>query len=413
MSKGRVCLAYSGGLDTSTILKWLVNDGYTVVACNIDVGQEEDWEDVEKKALAVGAERMVIRNKQKEFVEDIVFRSIQCNAIYEDRYLLGTSLARPIIARELVNVAKEFNCDYLSHGCTGKGNDQVRFELAWHALAPGIKIIAPWRIPEFIAKFQGRADLLEYARVNNIPVSSTPKAPWSMDANLVHCSYEAGILEDPNREPPKNLWTMTVDPVDAPDKPYHFSIDFQKGIPVKVTTEDGKEATDSVELFKLLNKIGHDNGVGRIDIVEGRYIGLKSRGCYDSPGITLARLAHIDLEGLTLDSKVRELRDTFVTTAWSRQLYNGMYFSPEREFAENSVIFAQEGVNGTVKMMAYKGNAYTVGRSSETSNLYSEEDASMDSLDTFSPLDTSGFIAIQAIRLRKYGEAKIAQGKTL
>ncbi|CAI6088098.1 unnamed protein product [Clonostachys chloroleuca] len=381
------------GLDTSTILKWLVNDGYTVVACNIDVGQEEDWEDVEKKALAVGAERMIIRNKQKEFVEDIVFRSIQCNAIYEDRYLLGTSLARPIIARELVNVAKEFNCDYLSHGCTGKGNDQVRFELAWHALAPGIKIIAPWRIPEFIAKFQGRADLLEYARVNNIPVSSTPKAPWSMDANLVHCSYEAGILEDPNREPPKNLWTMTVDPVDAPDKPYHFSIDFQKGIPVKVTTEDGKEATDSVELFKLLNKIGHDNGVGRIDVVENRFL--------------------VDLEGLTLDSKVRELRDTFVTTAWSRQLYNGMYFSPEREFAENSVIFAQEGVNGTVKMMAYKGNAYTVGRSSETSNLYSEEDASMDSLDTFSPLDTSGFIAIQAIRLRKYGEAKIAQGKTL
>ncbi|CAH0043815.1 unnamed protein product [Clonostachys solani] len=381
------------GLDTSTILKWLVNDGYTVVACNIDVGQEEDWEDVEKKALAVGAERMIIRNKQKEFVEDIVFRSIQCNAIYEDRYLLGTSLARPVIARELVSVAKEFNCDFLSHGCTGKGNDQVRFELAWHALAPGIKIIAPWRIPEFIAKFQGRADLLEYARVNNIPVSSTPKAPWSMDANLVHCSYEAGILEDPNREPPKNLWTMTVDPVDAPDKPYHFSIDFLKGIPVKVTTEDGKEATESVELFKLLNKIGHDNGIGRIDVVENRFL--------------------VDLEGLTLDSKVRELRDTFVTTAWSRQLYNGMYFSPEREFAENSVIFAQDGVNGTVKMMAYKGNAYTVGRSSETSNLYSEEDASMDSLDTFSPLDTSGFIAIQAIRLRKYGEAKIAQGKTL
>ncbi|CAG9998494.1 unnamed protein product [Clonostachys byssicola] len=396
MSKGRVCL------DTSTILKWLVNDGYTVVACNIDVGQEEDWEDVEKKALAVGAERMIIRNKQKEFVEDIVFRSIQCNAIYEDRYLLGTSLARPIIARELVNVAKEFNCDFLSHGCT--------------ALAPGIKIIAPWRIPEFIAKFQGRADLLEYARVNNIPVSSTPKAPWSMDANLVHCSYEAGILEDPNREPPKNLWTMTVDPVDAPDKPYHFSIDFQKG--------------------------HNRRGVGRVDIVEGRFIGTYFLPFCALHGVLRAsrdavvlldleidggvrHLVPVDLEGLTLDSKVRELRDTFVTTAWSRQLYNGMYFSPEREFAENSVIFAQEGVNGTVKVMAYnisknstnlrvtEGNAYTVGRSSETSNLYSEEDASMDSLDTFSPLDTSGFIAIQAIRLRKYGEAKIAQGKTL
>ncbi|CAG9999476.1 unnamed protein product [Clonostachys byssicola] len=393
MSKGRVCLAYSGGLDTSTILKYLCLEGYTVVACAIDVGQEENWDEVKEKALAVGAERMIVRDCQKEFVEEIVWRAVQCNAIYEDRYLLGTSLARPVLARELVKVAKEFNCEYLSHGCTGKGNDQVRFELAWHALAPGIKIIAPWRDSAFIAKFQGRADLLEYARVNNIPVSSTPKAPWSMDENLVH-------LEDPNAAPPKNMWKMTVDPLDAPDKPYHFSIDFEKGIPVKVTTEDGKVATESVELYKLLNKIGHDNG-------------LKSRGCYDTPAGTILRLAHIDLEGLTLDSKVRELRDTFVTTAWSRQLYNGMYFSPEREFTEKSVIAAQDGVNGTVKLMAYKGNAYTVGRSSETSNLYSEEDASMDSLDTFSPLDTTGFIAIQAIRLKKYGEAKIASGNSL
>ncbi|CAG9943521.1 unnamed protein product [Clonostachys rosea f. rosea IK726] len=392
MSKGRVCLAYSGGLDTSTILKYLCLEGYTVVACAIDVGQEENWDEVKEKALAVGAERMIVRNCQKEFVEEIVWRAVQCNAIYEDRYLLGTSLARPILARELVKVAKEFNCEYLSHGCTGKGNDQVRFELAWHALAPGIKIIAPWRDSAFIAKFQGRADLLEYARVNNIPVSSTPKAPWSMDENIVH-------LEDPNTAPPKNMWKMTVDPIDAPDKPYHFSIDFEKGIPVKVTTEDGTVATESVELYKLLNKIGHD--------------GLKSRGCYDSPAATILRLAHIDLEGLTLDSKVRELRDTFVTTAWSRQLYNGMYFSPEREFTEKSIVAAQDGVNGTVKLMAYKGNAYTVGRSSETSNLYSEEDASMDSLDTFSPLDTTGFIAIQAIRLKKYGEAKIASGNSL
>uniref|UniRef100_A0A8H7NFL2 Argininosuccinate synthase n=1 Tax=Bionectria ochroleuca TaxID=29856 RepID=A0A8H7NFL2_BIOOC len=413
MSKGRVCLAYSGGLDTSTILKYLCLEGYTVVACAIDVGQEENWDEVKEKALAVGAERMIVRNCQKEFVEEIVWRAVQCNAIYEDRYLLGTSLARPILARELVKVAKEFNCEYLSHGCTGKGNDQVRFELAWHALAPGIKIIAPWRDSAFIAKFQGRADLLEYARVNNIPVSSTPKAPWSMDENIVHCSYEAGILEDPNTAPPKNMWKMTVDPIDAPDKPYHFSIDFEKGIPVKVTTEDGTVATESVELYKLLNKIGHDAGIGRVDIVENRFLGLKSRGCYDSPAATILRLAHIDLEGLTLDSKVRELRDTFVTTAWSRQLYNGMYFSPEREFTEKSIVAAQDGVNGTVKLMAYKGNAYTVGRSSETSNLYSEEDASMDSLDTFSPLDTTGFIAIQAIRLKKYGEAKIASGNSL
>ncbi|KAI2604193.1 argininosuccinate synthase [Hypoxylon fragiforme] len=411
MSKGRVCLAYSGGLDTSTILKWLINDGYTVVCFLANVGQEEDWKAVEEKALKLGAESMVIRDLQAQFVNEIVFRATQCNAIYEDRYLLGTSLARPIIAREQVRVAQEYKCDILSHGCTGKGNDQVRFELAWKALAPKVKIIAPWRIDAFINKFQGRADLLEYARVNDIPVSSTPKAPWSMDENLVHCSYEAGILEDPNQEPPKHLWKMTVDPIDAPDKPYHFTLQFAKGIPIKLTTEDGKEVTEPVELFKLLNKIGHDNGVGRIDIVENRFIGLKSRGCYDTPGLTILRLAHIDLEGLVMDSKVRELRDQFVTISWSRQLYNGI--SPEREFVENSIIFSQQNVNGTVRMMAYKGNAYTIGRSSETSNLYSEEDASMDSLSTFAPGDTTGFIAIQAIRLTKYGESKIAQGTPL
>ncbi|POR32399.1 Argininosuccinate synthase [Tolypocladium paradoxum] len=413
MSKARVCLAYSGGLDTSTILKWLILEGYTVVCFLADVGQEEDFAAVEKKALALGAEKMVIENLQKEFVEQLVFRAIQCNAIYEDRYLLGTSLARPVIARAQVRVAQEHNCDILSHGCTGKGNDQVRFELAFKALAPAIKIIAPWREPEFIQRFQGRNDLLKFAAENNIPVSSTPKAPWSMDDNMVHCSYEAGILEDPDHTPPKELWTRTVDPLDAPDKPYYFTVHFDKGIPVKVVTEDKKEATESVELFKLLNKIGHDNGVGRIDIVENRFIGLKSRGCYDTPGLTIARLAHVDLEGLVLDSKVRELRDQFCTLSWSRQLYNGMYFTPEREFIDNSIVFSQQNVNGQVRMMVYKGSAYVLGRSSESSNLYSMEDASMDSLETFSPMDTTGFIAIEAIRLKKYGQAKIAEGKPL
>jgi argininosuccinate synthase len=406
-------LAYSGGLDTSTILRWCINEGYEVVAFCANVGQEEDWEAVEKKALALGAERMIIQDLQKEFVEEIVFRAIQCNAIFEDRYLLGTSLARPIIARAQVRVAKQYNCDILSHGCTGKGNDQVRFELAWKALAPGVKILAPWRIPEFIKKFQGRNDLLAYAKEQGIPVSSTPKAPWSMDENLVHCSYEAGILEKPDLTPPKELWKMTVDPLDAPDKPYHFTIHFEKGIPTKIETEDGKVVTESLELFKLLNKIGHDNGVGRVDLVENRFIGLKSRGCYDTPGLTIARLAHLDLEGLVLDGKVRELRDQFVSLSWSRQLYNGMYFSPEREFVENSIVFSQENVNGLVRMMVYKGAAYVVGRSSETSNLYSEEDASMDSLETFSPQDATGFININAIRLQKFGEAKIAAGKPL
>ncbi|KAK0747465.1 mitochondrial phenylalanyl-tRNA synthetase-like protein [Apiosordaria backusii] len=416
MSKGRVCLAYSGvrltGLDTSTILKWLILEGYTVVCFLAAIGQEEDWAEVEKKALALGAERMVIEDLQREFVEEIVFRAIQCNAIYEDRYLLGTSLARPIIARAQVRVAEQYNCDILSHGCTGKGNDQVRFELAFKACNPKMKVIAPWRMPEFIQKFQGRADLLKFAAENNIPVSSSPKAPWSMDDNLVHCSYEAGVLEDPDHSPPKELWTRTVDPIDAPDVPYNFTIHFEKGIPTKVVTPEG-EVTDSVALFKLLNKIGHDNGVGRIDIVENRFIGLKSRGCYDTPGLTIARLAHLDLEGLVMDAKVRKLRDQFVTIEWSHCLYNGMYFSPEREFLENSLVYSQESVTGEVRMSVYKGAAYVLGRKSDASNLYSQEDASMDSLEGFSPMDTSGFIAIQAIRLEKYGLQKIKDGKPL
>jgi len=412
MSKGRVCLAYSGGLDTSTILKWLLNEGYQVVAFLADVGQDEDFAAVEKKALAIGAEKMVIQNVQREFME-IIHSAIQCNAIYEDRYLLGTSLARPVIARAQTKVALEHNCDFVSHGCTGKGNDQVRFELAFAACNPSLKVIAPWRLPEFCEKFKGRQDLLRFASENNIPVSSTPSKPWSMDENMVHCSYEAGVLEDPDHSPPKDLWKMTLDPLDAPDKPYEFVLHFEKGIPVKIITEDKKEVTDSLDLFKLLNKIGHDNAIGRTDIVENRFIGLKSRGCYDTPGLTIARLAHIDIEGITLDAKVRELRDQFVTQSWSRMLYNGMYFSPEREFVEVPLKHCQEKVSGQVRMMVYKGNAYVLGRSTNSSNLYSEQDASMDSLEGFSPMDTTGFININAIRLKKFGLSKIQDGKPL
>ncbi|KAF3056636.1 Argininosuccinate synthase [Daldinia childiae] len=379
MSKGRVCLAYSGGLDTSTILVWLISEGYTVVCFLADVGQEEDWAAVEKKALSLGAERMIIDNLQEEFVEKVIHRAIQCNAIYEDRYLLGTSLARPIIAKAQVKAAIENNCDFVSHGCTGKG---------------------------------GRADLLRYAAEKKIPVSSTPKEPWSKDDNLVHCSYEAGILEDPDHTPPKELWTRTVDPLDAPNEPTDFSIHFEAGIPVKVILA-GQETTGSVAVFKLLNKIGHDNGVGRIDIVENRFIGLKSRGCYDTPGLTIARLAHLDLEGLVLDGRVRELRDQFVTHSWSRLLYNGLYFSPEREFLDNSILFSSQNTTGVVRLRAYKGHVYVLGRSSNASNLYSEEAASMDSLEGFSPQDTTGFIAIQAIRLKKYGEQRDKDGNSL
>ncbi|KJK73942.1 Argininosuccinate synthase [Metarhizium anisopliae BRIP 53293] len=400
MSKGRVCLAYSGGLDTSTILVWLLQQGYQVVCYLGDVGQDEDFAAVEAKALKLGAEAFVCENLQRELVDDVVSRAIMCNAIFEDQYLLGTALARPIIARSMIRVAEKHNCAYLSHGATGKG---VRFELAFIALNPSIQILAPWRMPEFIEKFQGRNDLLKFAAENNIPVSSTPKAPWSMDENIIHTSYEAGILEDPDHTPPKELWMRTKDPQDAPNEPTEFSVHFEKGLISKVVVGD-KEVTDS---------IGYENGVGRVDIVENRFIGLKSRGCYDTPGLTLARLAHLSLEGLVMDGRVRELRDQFSSITWSRLIYNGMYFSPEREFVENSVVFCQHNVTGVVRLSAYKGHAYVLGRSSNASNLYSEQDASMDSLEGFSPMDTTGFIAIQAIRLKKYGEQKIKDGQPL
>lgn len=408
----RVCLAYSGGLDTSVILRYLINEGYTVVAYLGNVGQDEDWAAVEKKALALGAERMVIDDLQQEFLEELVFRGIQCNAIYEDRYLLGTSLARPVLARALVRTAQKYRCSILSHGCTGKGNDQVRFELAWRALDPTLSIIAPWRMPKFFNRFQGRQDLLKFAAENNIPVSSSPKSPWSLDANLAHTSAESGILEKPEMVAPKDVWTKSVDPLDAPDVPTKFSVTFKAGIPVKLDVEGGETYTNSVELFKKLNEIAGANAVGRQDIVESRFIGLKSRGCYDAPAHTVLRLAHIDLEGITVDSKVRGIM-SWIGNEWSQCLYNGMYFSPERELLENSVIYSQKHVNGTVNMMVYKGAAHVLSRSAPDSNLYSEEQASMDTLEGFSPEDTSGFIAIQAIRLEKYGAAKIQHGEPL
>ncbi|KAM3484072.1 hypothetical protein MY8738_002511 [Beauveria namnaoensis] len=421
----RVCLAYSGGLDTSVILRYLINEGYTVVAYLGNVGQDEDWAAVEKKALALGAERMIIDDLQQEFLEELVFRGIQCNAIYEDRYLLGTSLARPVLARALVRTAQKYNCKILSHGCTGKGNEpdgarkfpitikcQVRFELAWRALDPTVSVIAPWRMPKFFNRFQGRQDLLKFAAENNIPVSSSPKSPWSLDANLAHTSAESGILEKPEVVAPKDVWTKSVDPLDAPDVPTKFSITFKAGIPIKLAVEGGETYTNSVELFKKLNEIAGANGVGRVDIVESRFIGLKSRGCYDAPAHTVLRLAHVDLEGMTVDSKVRSIM-SWIGNEWSQCLYNGMYFSPERELLENSIIYSQRHVNGTVNMMVYKGAAHVLSRSAPDSNLYSEEQASMDTLEGFSPEDTSGFIAIQAIRLEKYGAAKIQHGEPL
>ncbi|RFN52365.1 argininosuccinate synthase [Fusarium flagelliforme] len=382
MAPERVCLAYSGGLDTSTILRWLVLEGYQVVCFLADCGQEEDFDAVKEKAQKLGAERMIIQDVQQELIDDLVWPAVQCNAVYEDRST--DALARV----------------------------QVRFELAWKACDPTLKVIAPWRMPEFYNRFAGRADLLKFASEQNIPVSSTPKAPWSMDDNIIHCSYEAGILEQTELEPPKDMWKRTVDPMQAPDKPTPFTIHFEQGVPVKLEVGD-KTITGSLEIFKEANEIGRANGIGRVDIVESRFIGLKSRGCYDTPGLTILRQAHIDLEGLVLDSKVRAIRDR-LTQDWSAAIYNGMYFSPERELVEHAIKFSQRQVEGKVSLVAYKGNAYVVGRSSETSNLYSADESSMDTLDmNWTPQDTSGFIAIQGIRLEKYGARKIKDGEPL
>lgn len=399
-SKGKVCLAYSGGLDTSTILLWLREQGFEVVCYLANVGQEEDWDAVEKKALQIGATKMIIDDLRKVFVDELCWKAVQCNAIYEDQYLLGTSLARPVIARGMMKAAEKEGCDFVSHGCTGKGNDQVRFELAYLTINPAIKVIAPWRDPTFYNRFQGRNDLLDYAAEKGIPVTSTKAKPYSMDDNLAHCSYEAGMLEDPNVTPPQDMWTRTVSPLEAPDTPLDISVHFDKGLPVKVVTPQ-QTVTDSLELFTLLNALGKEHGIGRIDIVENRFIGLKSRGCYDAPAMTILRLAHISIEGLVLDGRVRSLRDN-LSKQWSELLYNGLYFSPERAFLQPSLDFSQQRVNGEVRLRLYKGNAYVLGRTSEE-KLYSEEDASMDSLTTFDPSETSGFITINAIRLKKYG----------
>lgn len=414
MSKGKVCLAYSSGLDTSVILAWLLEQGYEVIAFLANIGQEEDFEEAEKKALAIGATKFVVVDVRKEFVEKVCFPAIQSNAIYENVYLLGTSLARPVIAQAQIKVAEENGCFAVSHGCTGKGNDQVRFELSFYALKPDVVVIAPWRDPEFFQRFAGRKDLLDYAASKNIPVAQTKAKPWSTDENLAHISFEAGILENPDTTPPKDMWKLTVDPTDAPDKPETFSVVFEKGLPVKLILDDSKkEITDPVELFIEANSLARRNGVGRIDIVENRFIGIKSRGCYETPGLTILRNTHVDLEGLTLDREVRAIRDQFVTPTWAKILYNGMYFTPEGEYVRSMIPPSQVTVNGVVRAAAYKGSVTILGRSSDTEKLYDETESSMDELTGFSPEDTSGFIAVQAIRIKKYGEAAREKGKPL
>jgi len=412
-SKGRVLLAYSGGLDTSCILAWLIEQGYEVYAFMADVGQEEDYEAAREKALKVGAKKFFLEDLKREFVEELIYPAVQANCIYENVYLLGTSLARPVIARGMIEVAAKEGCDFVSHGCTGKGNDQVRFELAFYGLKPDIKVIAPWRIPEFYNRFAGRQALLEYAAQKQVPVRQTAAKPWSTDENMFHISYEAGILEDPNITPPADMWKLTESPESAPGTPDQITIEFKQGIPVKLTvlSDGSKSYTDAVDVFNALNALGRKHGIGRIDIVENRFIGVKSRGCYETPGATILRVAHLDVEGLTLDRNVRALRDQFVTIELSRILYNGHFFTPEREFVTSAIPASQRTVNGVVKLKLYKGNVIVEGRSSDE-GLYDEKESSMDELGGFEPTDTTGFIQIESIRIKKWAQANIKKGQS-
>jgi argininosuccinate synthase len=395
-----VVLAYSGGLDTSCILVWLIEQKYEVVAFLANIGQDEDFEAARVKALQLGAKTFVCLDMRKEFVEENIWPAIQANAIYEDRYLLGTSLARPCITKGIIKVAKEHRAGYISHGATGKGNDQVRFELSAYALKPDIKVISPWKIPAFYDRFRGRTDLFEYARANKIPLPVTPKNPWSMDANLFHISYESGILEKPECPAPVDIYQMTSNPKDWPDKADLLTIDFVKGVPVRVrNTETNEEFTDSLEIFNYCNKIGKIHGVGRIDIVENRFVGMKSRGIYETPGGTILFTSHMDIELLTMDREVRKIKQSLMAR-YAEIIYNGFWFSPEADFMRSIVEKSQENVDGSVFISVFKGNVYIRGRESKKS-LYNETLVSMDVKGDYEPTDADGFIKINAVRLKE------------
>ncbi len=394
----KLVLAYSGGLDTSVILKWLIEEGYEVIAYIADVGQEADFKQAERKALKVGASKVYIEDLKKEFVTDYIFPIFKANALYEGRYLLGTAAARPLIAKRQIEIAARENAAYVSHGSTGKGNDQVRFELAYYALNPKIKVIAPWKMESFLRRFKGRTDLIKYAEANGIEISSTIKKPYSEDDNLLHISHEAGILEDPSHEPTEDIFSKTVSPEKAPDKPARVKIQFSNGIPVKVTNlEDGRSETEPLKLFMFLNELGASNGVGRIDMVENRFVGIKSRGVYETPGGTILFAAHKDIEGIAMDREVMRLRDMF-SPKFAELVYNGFWFSPEMDFLMSAINKSQEAIDGTVNLKLYKGNVTVTGRES-ASSLYDKDLSSMDIEGGFNQKDSEGFIKIHATRL--------------
>jgi argininosuccinate synthase len=391
----KVVLAYSGGLDTSVIVKWL-QETYQceVVTFTADIGQGEEVEPARAKAEALGVKKIYIDDLREEFVQDYVFPMFRANTIYEGEYLLGTSIARPLIAKRLIEIANETGADAISHGATGKGNDQVRFELGAYALKPGIEVIAPWREWDL----NSREKLMDYCETHNIPVDFSgkkKKSPYSMDANLLHISYEGGILEDPWAEPEEDMWRWSVSPENAPDEPTYLELTYEKGDIVAI---DGKSMSPATVLA-YLNKVGGDNGVGRLDIVENRYVGMKSRGCYETPGGTIMLRAHRAIESLTLDRESAHLKDS-VMPKYAEVIYNGYWWSPERKMLQGMIDETQDVVNGQVRVKLYKGNVIVVGRQSEDS-LFDEKIATFeDDAGAYDQKDAEGFIKLNALRLR-------------
>ncbi|HXG93090.1 MAG TPA: argininosuccinate synthase [Blastocatellia bacterium] len=387
----KVVLAYSGGLDTSVILKWLKEThGCEVICFAADVGQAEELGGLEEKARQTGASKLYIEDLREEFVRDFVFTALKANAVYEGVYLMGTSLARPLIAKKHIEIARKEGAQAVAHGATGKGNDQVRFELTYYALEPDIKVIAPWREWEF----KSRSDLIAYAEKHKIPVTATKEKPYSMDRNLMHISYEGGILEDPWAEAPEEIFILTRSPEAAPDKPQYIEIDFESGIPVAVDGEQLSPAT----LLDRLNKIGGEHGVGRVDLVENRFVGMKSRGVYETPGVTILQAAHRAVESLTLDREVAHLKDS-LNSKVAEMIYYGFWYTPEFEAIRALLDETQKRVTGTARLKLYKGSAMVVGRQSQYS-LYSEEFATFERDTVYNQRDAEGFIKLNALRLR-------------
>lgn len=396
----KVVLAYSGGLDTSVILKWLQETyGCEVIAFCADLGQGEDLRAIKAKATALGVRKVYVEDLREVFVKDHIFPMLRGNAVYEGSYLLGTSIARPLIAKRQVEIAVKEGAEAVSHGATGKGNDQVRFELTYLAIAPSVKIIAPWR--EW--SFKSRRELMEYAETHGIPVTATKAKPYSMDMNLFHISYEGGILEDPWEAPPEEMFQLTVSPERAPDKPRIVDLEYEQGNPVAV---DGKRLSPA-KLLAHLNRLGGEHGIGRVDLVENRYVGMKSRGVYETPGGTILHVAHRALESLTLDREVLHLRDSLIPR-YAELIYYGYWYAPERDMIQKAIDEAQQDVWGTVRVKLYKGSCTVVGRRSDRS-LYRLDMATFEEDEVYRQRDAEGFIRLNALRLAIRAQRRTAR----